>query len=294
MRVGVVFPQTEIGADPVAVRDYVQAAEDLGYAHLIVYDHVLGADAQLHEGWRGGYSSKDMFHEPFVAFGYMAAITKRLELVTSVLILGQRQTALVAKQAAEVDVLSGGRLRLGIGTGWNHVEYEALGETFHNRGLRSEEQIAVLRALWTQEVVNFKGRWHQISYAGLNPLPVQRPIPVWLGIGGLDPTPPDPVLRRIGRVADGWFPQFAPDDTGKEFVDRMHGYAGEAGRDPSAIGTEARINMTDGDPDFWANRLKAWEGLGATHISFNTMRVGLHSSQEHIEAIRRFKDAVDG
>jgi probable F420-dependent oxidoreductase len=178
MQVGVIFPQTEIGADPVAVRDYVQAAENLGYAHLLVYDHVLGADAQRHAGWSGGYTAKDMFHEPFVAFGYMAALTQRLELGTAVLVLGQRQTALVAKQAAEVDVLSGGRLRLGIGIGWNHVEYEALGENFQNRGRRSEEQIAVLRALWTQEVVSFEGRWHRITHAGLNPLPIQRPIPI--------------------------------------------------------------------------------------------------------------------
>src|ERR671919_3158449 len=168
MRVGAVFPQTEIGADPVAVRDYVQAAEDLGYSHLIAYDHVLGADTQFHPGWTGGYKSKDAFHEPLVAFGYMAAVTKTLELVTAILILGQRQTALVAKQAAEVDVLSGGRLRLGVGIGWNHVEYEALGEEFGTRGARIEEQIAVMRALWTQEVVNFKGRWHQITHAGLN------------------------------------------------------------------------------------------------------------------------------
>src|SRR6266516_3378943 len=165
MQVGVVFPQTEIGADPVAGCDYVQAAENLGYAHLLVYDHVLGADAQRHVGWSGGYTSADMFHEPFVTFGYMAALTKRLELVTAVLVLGQRQTALVAKQAAEVDVLSGGRLRLGIGIGWNHVEYEALGANFHNRGKRSEEQIAVMRALWTQAVVDFHGRWHHISHA---------------------------------------------------------------------------------------------------------------------------------
>src|SRR6266404_7156909 len=212
MQVGVIFPQTEIGADPVAVRDYVQAAENLGYAHLLVYDHVLGADAQRHAGWSGGYTAKDMVHEPFVAFGYIAALTQRLELGTAVLVLGQRQTALVAKQAAEVDVLSGGRLRLGIGIGWNHVEYEALGENFHNRGRRSEEQIAVLRALWTQDVVDFHGRWHHIRHAGLNPLPIQRPIPLWLG-GGRPGG--EAVIERIGRLADGWFPQFAPDDEGR-------------------------------------------------------------------------------
>ncbi len=287
MRVGVVFPQIEIGADPAGVRDYAQAAEDLGYAHLIVYDHVLGADPDLHQGWSGFYSSKDMFHEPFVVFGYMAALTKSLELVTSVIILGQRQTALVAKQAAEVDVLSGGRLRLGVGTGWNHVEYEALGEDFHNRGRRSEEQIELLRDLWTQEVVSFKGRWHTVTHAGLNPLPTQRPIPVWLGGRA------EAVVRRVAQIADGWFPQFAPGEEGRETLERMRGYAREAGRDPSAIGIEGRINITDGDPDFWVKQAKAWEDMGATHVSVNTMSAGLRSPQEHIDAIRRFKEALD-
>jgi probable F420-dependent oxidoreductase len=181
MRLGTIFPQTEIGSDPVAVRDFVQAAEDLGYDHLIVFDHVLGADTSHYTDWQGPYTKDDMFHEPMVLFGYLAAMTQKLELVTAVIILGQRSTALVAKQAAEVDVLSQGRLRLGIGTGWNPVEYEALNENFHDRGKRSEEQIEVMRALWTQDVVNFEGRWHTIRHAGINPLPVQQPIPVWLG-----------------------------------------------------------------------------------------------------------------
>ena len=293
MRVGVVFPQTEIGPDPVAIRDYVQAAEDLGYSHLIAYDHVLGADTRFHEGWSGGYALNDMFHEPLVVFGYMAAITKTLELVTAILILGQRQTALVAKQAAEVDILSGGRLRLGVGIGWNHVEYEALGQNFHNRGRRAEEQIPLLRALWTQEVVNFKGRWNQVTNAGINPLPVQRPIPIWMGAGGrLSPVPPETVLRRVARLADGWFPQFSPDETGRETVTRVREYAREEGRDPSVLGMEARINLVDGNPEFWVNRARAWEDLGATHISVNTMRAGLESPEAHINAIRQFKEVV--
>ena len=293
MRVGVVFPQTEIGPDPVAIRDYVQAAEDLGYSHLIAYDHVLGADTRFHEGWSGGYALNDMFHEPLVVFGYMAAITKTLELVTAILILGQRQTALVAKQAAGVDVLSGGRLRLGVGIGWNHVEYEALGQNFHNRGRRTEEQIPLLRALWTQEVVNFKGRWNHVTDAGINPLPVQRPIPIWMGAGGrLSPVPPERVLRRVARLADGWFPQFSPDEAGRETITRVREYAREEGRDPSVIGMEARINIADGNPEFWVERAKAWEELGATHISVNTMRAGLESSEAHINAIRQFKEVV--
>ena len=215
MNVGVVFPQTEIGSDPLAIRDYVQAAEGLGFSHLIVYDHVLGADTQFHRDWQGGYALKDMFHEPFVLFGYLAAITTSLELVTAVLILGQRQTALVAKQAAEVDVLTGGRLRLGIGVGWNAVEYEALDQNFHDRGSRSEEQIALLRSLWTENVVNFQGRWHQVTHAGINPPPVQRPIPIWIGAGGrLSPVPNERILRRVARLSDGWFPQFPPTTLG--------------------------------------------------------------------------------
>src|SRR6266567_5973620 len=219
MQLGVIFPQTEIGADPKAVRDFVQAAESIGYEHVIVFDHVLGVDTAHYQGWQGPYTKHDMFHEPFVLYGYLAAVTQRLELVTAVIILGQRQTALVAKQAAEVDVLSGGRLRLGVGIGWNAVEYEALGENFHNRGKRSEEQLAVLRALWTQDVVSFEGRWHRITHAGLNPLPIQRPIPIWLGAGGrLNPIPPEPVMRRIARLADGWFPLFPPNDAGREAI----------------------------------------------------------------------------
>jgi probable F420-dependent oxidoreductase len=286
MQIGVVFPQTEIGASPAAVRDYIQAAEGLGYAHALVFDHVLGADARRYTDWNGPYSHLDMFHEPFVLFGYLAALTRQLKLVTGVIILGQRQTALVAKQAAEVDVLTGGRLRLGVGIGWNQVEYEALGTNFHDRGRRSEEQIAVMRALWTQEVVNFKGRWHQITDAGLNPLPVQRPIPIWLGGRA------EAVVKRVGRIADGWFPQFPPDKAGEDTLNRMRQYAREAGRDPSTIGIEGRISFAGGNADMWAQAAEAWQKLGATHLSVNTMRAGLSSPDEHIKAIRQFKEAL--
>ena len=286
MRIGAIFPQTEIGADPVGVRDYAQAVEDLGYDHLLTYDHVLGVDTRFHRPWDRPYTSEHMFHEPFVLFGYLAATTRRVELVTNVIILGQRQTALVAKQAAEVDVLCGGRLRLGIGTGWNHVEYEALGEDFHNRGRRSEEQIQLLRELWTRDVIDFTGQWHRVPHAGINPLPVQRPIPIWLGGGA------EAVVRRVGRIADGWFPQFGPGEGGREMLERMRGYAREAGRDPSSIGVEGRMQFADGTPESWLQEMKAWEGLGATHVSLNTMGAGLSGPQQHIEAIRRVKEAV--
>ena len=287
MKLGVVFPQTEIGTDPVAVRDYAQAAESLGYNHLLAYDHVLGANAASRPGWRGSYRHTDTFHEPFVLFGYLAGVTQTLELTTGILILGQRQTALVAKQAAEVDLVSRGRLRLGIGIGWNAVEYEALGENFRNRGRRSEEQIEVLRALWTQELVTYNGCWHKITDAGLNPMPVQRPIPIWFG--GMA----DQVLRRAARMGDGWFPQFQPGDRARAMLAQLHGYLLEAGRDPGDIGIEGRTNIRDRSPEEWSQDASDWRDLGATHLSVNTMSAGLASPADHIDAIRRFKEAVD-
>ena len=293
MKTGAVFPQTEIGADPAAVRDYVQAVEELGYSHMMVYDHVLGADTSHHADWQGSYTSESMFHEPFVLFGYLAGITTRIELVTAVLILGQRQTALVAKQAAEVDVLTGGRLRLGVGVGWNHVEYEALNQEFSNRGQRYAEQIRLLREFWTQEVVEFEGRYHKVDYAGVNPQPVQRPIPIWMGAGGrANPVPTDRVLRRVARLADGWFPQMQPGDDARATVERLKVFAEEAGRDAATIGMEPRINLGDGDPEFWQEQAQMWKEMGATHVSVNTMRAGLNSPQDHINAIQQFKEVI--
>jgi probable F420-dependent oxidoreductase len=286
MRIGVVFPQTEITADPIAVRDYAQAAEALGYTHLLAFDHVVGADTTHYRDWRGPYTYRSPFHEPLVLFGYLAGLTQRLEFVTGILILPQRQTVLVAKQAAEVDVLSRGRFRLGVGIGWNAVEYQALNEDFRNRGKRSEEQIAVLRALFTQESVTFHGRWHHIEAAGINPLPVQRPIPIWLG-GSVEAT-----LQRAGRISDGWFPQLPPGDAARDAIRRLHAYAREAGRDPRHIGIEARVSIAGRTPDDWARAVAAWQELGATHLGVNTMNAGLPSPQAHIEAIRRFKEAV--
>ena len=292
MELGTSLPVVEFGADFGAVRDFVQAAEDLGYTHLRILDHVLGADPQHHpEVPRFAYTHQSYMHEPLTLMGFLAGVTSKISLVSGILILPQRQTALVAKQAAEVDVLSGGRLRLGLGVGWNPVEYEALGEDFHNRGRRYEEQIAVLRALWTQDVVNFEGRWHKISYAGINPLPVQRPIPLWMGAGsGLNPIPSERVLRRIGSLSDGWFPTFGLDhEGGAEAIARVRSYAQEAGRDPSAVGLEGRVRLTGASPEDWITEMKAWETLGATHLSAGTG--GQDSTpDQHIEALRRLKD----
>ena len=288
MRLGAIFPQTEIGADPSAVKDFAQAAEDLGYDHILVFDHVLGADQTKRNSWDRPYNIDDMFHEPFVLFGYLAGITEKIEFTTGVLILGQRQTGLVAKQAAEVDVLTGGRLRLGIGIGWNDVEYEALGQSFSNRGRRSEEQIDLLRMLWTEESVNFEGRYHKVSDAGINPLPIQRPIPIWLGGGE------DRVIQRIGKMADGWFPQFQPNSAGQEKIGIMREAAVNAGRDPKAIGIEGRVSLATDDQSDWEKIGASWDEIGATHFSINTMKAGLKGPDQHIEAIKRFKETVSG
>ena len=285
MQVGVTFPQNEIGADPKTIRDYAQAAEDLGYEHLLAYDHVLGADPSNREGWRG-YTHETMFHEPLTLFCYLAAITQHLELVSGVIVLPQRQTALVAKQAAEVDVLSSGRLRLGVGIGWNAVEYEALGEDFSTRGARIEEQIEVMRLLWTQEVVSYEGKYHRIDEAGINPLPVQRPIPVWMGARA------DVGLRRTARVAGGWFPLGPPDEKMREALKRLRDYVEEAGRDPESVGIEARLDVARVPQEEWVAQTEAWRSLGATHISINTMNAGLGSPREHVETIQRYKEAM--
>ena len=286
MKLGVTFPQIEIGSDPGAVREYAQAAEELGYDYLLAYDHVLGADTSVRPDWSGPYTHESNFHEPLVLFGYIAAITQRLELATGILILPQRQTALVAKQTAEVDVLSGGRMRLGIGIGWNEVEYEALGENFHDRGKRSEEQAEVLRALWTQPVVTYEGRWHHITAAGINPLPVQRPIPLWFGGGRTDG-----VLRRIARLADGWFPQVRPDEQGIERIEKFRTFVAEAGRDMADVGIDPQVNVVDGVDVAVAN-LEKWRTIGATHVGVNTMRAGFTSVDQHVAAIREFKEAM--
>ena len=288
MRYGVVFPQTEIGKDPSAIRDFAQAAEELGYHHLLAYDHVVGANPASRPGWRPPYTYKDTFHEPFVLFGYLAGLTKRIELVTGVIILPQRQTVLVAKQAAALDVLSGGRLRLGIGIGWNPVEYEALGENFKNRGRRSEEQVEVMRKLWTQELVTFEGEWYKITDAGLNPLPIQRPIPIWFG-GGHDQT-----LRRVARLGDGWFPLLGPDDKCRAMIEKIRAYTREAGRDPSSIGVEGRLAIGQRSEEEWAKDVEAWQSLGATHVTANTMKAGFSSPSGHVEAIRRFRAVFAG
>ena len=288
MRIGAVFPQTEIGSDPSVIREYITAVEEMGFDHLVIYDHVVGASVENRPDWHGPYTSKTQFHEPFVLFGYLAALTTRLELVTGVIILPQRQTVLVAKQAAEVDVLSGGRMRLGVGVGWNAVEYEALNEDFHTRGRRLEEQVATLRALWTQPVVTFTGKWHTISEAGLNPLPVQRPIPVWFGGAA------DVAMKRIARIGDGWMPQMPPNERARERVEGLRADIRAAGRADDAVGIEARLGLGQiHDATGWDDFARGWRELGATHLDLNTMGAGFSDIGQHLDALRKAKAVVE-
>jgi probable F420-dependent oxidoreductase len=278
VQIGVVFPQTEIGGDHGAVRAYAAAVEELGFAHVLAYDHVVGADPEVHRGWAGPYDSWSTFHEPLVLFGHLAALIS-LELVTGIIILPQRQTVLVAKQAAEVDLLSDGRFRLGVGLGWNAVEYEALGKDFTDRGRRMGEQISLMRRLWTEPTVTHDGTYERVTGAGIAPLPVQRPIPVWIGAA----TPP--AYRRAGRLADGWFPMVPPGHGLEEARAVVEGAAVDAGRDPSSIGMEGRANWGPGGAEKVVDHVGRWRAAGATHLSVNTMGAGLRGVDGHLEAL---------
>lgn len=285
MKYGVVFPQTEYGHDAAALRDYAQAAEELGYHHILAYDHVLGANPQRPGGWKGPYTYETPFLEPFVLFSYLAGLTQRIEFVTGILILPQRQAALVAKQAATLDVISGGRLRLGVGLGWNEVEYQALNEDFHTRGRRIEEQVEVMKRLWAQPLVTFDGRWHRIPDAGINPLPTKGKIPIWFGGHH------EKVLRRVARLGDGWMPNRRAAEIAAE-LKLLDNYLEQAGRPRKEIGLEVRMQFKDGNAETWGQELKEWQAIGTTHITINTMGAGLDAPQKHIEGIRKFAQAL--
>ena len=288
MKLGAAFANVSIGTDFGAIRDIVQSIEECGFDSIAVNDHVVGGHPDRAEG-KKVHLHTTAVHEPLVLLSFIGAITTRLELVTSILITPQRQTTLVAKQVAELDLLSGGRVRLGIGIGRNWMEYEALNEDFTNRGRRIEEQIEVLRRYWTEELVTFDGRWHQLDRVGLNPMPIQQPIPIWMGsfYGSIV----EKVLERIGRMADGWMPQFPPDALAP-VLERVLGYAADAGRDPSELGIEcATAIKADDDPQDWVDRATAYAELGATHLKV-IPGPGFDSPAARLDGVVRWYEAV--
>ncbi len=294
MKLGISLPLVDIQGDPIVVRDFAQAAEGLGYNGLSAPDHVLGVNVASRPDWGARNTSKDFFHDPFVLFGYLSACTRAIGFSTQVMILPQRQTALVAKQAASLDVLSGGRFRFGIGVGWNPVEYVGLNEDFHNRGKRQEEQVEVMRALWAEPHVTFKGKWHTIEDAGINPLPVRRKIPLWFG-GHEDVT-----LRRIAKWGDGWIMLAHPGGpvADAEFA-KLRSYVKEQGRDPKSVGIEVWVSTGEGGPDDWRKQFLAWKEAGVTHVTVNSTynrgphkRIAGRTVADHMAAMKQYREAV--
>jgi probable F420-dependent oxidoreductase len=287
MQLGAVLPHNEIGTDPGAITAYLQGLEEMGVVNLLVYDHVLGADPDRPGGFRGAYDKDVAFHEPLTFFAYAAAVTTSLELVSCVMILPQRQTVLVAKQAAEVAVLSGNRLRLGIGTGWNVVEYVGLNETFTNRGRRQAEQVELMRRLWTEPSFEFTGEFHTIDRAGINPLPTE-PIPIWFG--GSAPA----AIERCARLGDGWVPLGSPNDKSAAMLATIRTTREADGRSMDGFAVQAQAQYAGGDPDRWRSHAERWQALGATHLAIATHNAGPADADGHVARVAEYLDAVRG
>jgi len=296
MQIGCIYPQVEVESDPGAVRAFAQAAEGMGFAFIEAYDHVVGANRPSPSGTQRPYNLDSPFHEPLVLFSYMAGITSTIGFATGIMILPQRQAALVAKQAACLDVLSNGRFRMGIGTGWNEVEYEALGMDFASRGARMGEQVEFMRELWTRREVTFTGEFNRIEEAGIWPLPVQRPIPIWFGGASDRPYFGEKakmgVLRRIARLGDGWIQQTMPRERTVELIGIFHEMIREYGRDPARIGVETRLETGSIPEADWGRAAEDWQGTGITHVAVNTMLGGLVGMDAHIKRLEAFRKQV--
>ncbi len=286
-----VYNFTQYGNDVPGLIEFVRTADELGFHNMRFLDHVVGIVAEKHGGIaQTPYTNKSYIHEIFTLIAYLAALTHRIQFVTGVLVPTQRETCLVAKQAAEIDILSGGRLRLGMGVGYNAVEFETLGANFKTRGKRFEEQVAVMRAFWTEEEVNYKGQWHNIRDASLAPLPIQRPIPIWFGMGRMyAPVPSDAILERVGRLADGWLPMIQPGPEGRECVRKVHAAARAAGRDPAKLGMDVSLVVADKSKAQLIDEVKAFRELGATYIN---AYFPASSAKGEIEAMKRFRGEV--
>ena len=295
MQLGAFIPLTDIGGDPATVRGFAETIEQMGYDYLEAPDHVLGVNTASRPDWEAGRTtSTDLFHDPFVLFGFLAASTRTLGFATGVLILPQRQTTLVAKQAASLDLLCGGRFRLGIGVGWNEVEFVGLNENFRNRGRRSEEQVQVMQQLWAEPHVRFQGKWHTIDDAGINPRPTRGRVPVWFG-GHHEQT-----LARVAKWGDGWMPNaYPPDESTLEVFEKLRSLTRAEGRDPQSIGIEVWTSCGTGTAADWRRETAFWKAAGVTHITLTTSfnrrhhrRISGRSITDHLAAFRRYHEAV--
>ena len=285
MKIGIVLPHHEIGTDPGAIRAFATGAEELGADHMLLYDHVLGADRDRPGGFKGPYDKDVQFHAPLTTFSYIAAITSRIEMVTTILILPQRQTALVAKQSAELAILSNNRFRMGVGTGWNEVEYEALNEEFSSRGRRQAEQVELLRKFWTEDSFSFEGDYHTVTLASINPRPTQ-PVPVWFG--GAAPA----LLDRCARLGDGWMPLMGPNDAAKAAIETMRAKREAAGLSWKGLGIQAQAQAGGGTPERWQKHYNRWADLGATHMAIATHDAGALAVDEHLKLFQDYQAAV--
>ena len=287
MQIGAVFPHNEIGTDPGAIKAYAQSVEAMGITHLLIYDHVLGADPDREGGFRGPYDKDVAFHEPFTTFAFIAGVTDKIDLITTVMILPQRQTVLAAKQAAEVALLSNNRFKLGIGVGWNELEYVGLNETFNNRGRRQEEQVDVMRKLWSEDSLDYTGEYHRIDKASINPRP-SKTIPIWFG--GSAPA----LLDRVARLGDGWIPLMGANDKAKACIDTIKQTRKAAGLSFDNFGIQAQAQYAGGSPERWRKHAEAWRGMGCTHLAVATHNAGPTNVDGHLARIGEYQQALQG
>ena len=287
MQIGAVFPHNEIGTDPGAIKAYAQGVEAIGITHLLIYDHVLGADPDREGGFRGPYDKDVAFHEPFTTFAFIAGVTDKIDLITTVMILPQRQTVLAAKQAAEVALLSNNRFKLGIGVGWNELEYMGLNETFNNRGRRQEEQVDVMRKLWSEDSLDYTGEYHRIDKASINPRP-SKTIPIWFG--GSAPA----LLDRVARLGDGWIPLMGANDKAKACIDTIKQTRKAAGLSFDNFGIQAQAQYAGGSPERWRKHAEAWREMGCTHLAIATHNAGPTNVDGHLARIGEYQQALQG
>ena len=285
MEIGAVFPHNEIGTDPQAIKDYAQGVEELGVTHLLIYDHVLGADRDRPGGFEGPYDKDVAFHEPFTTFAFIAAVTKKLDMITTVMILPQRQTVLVAKQAAELAILSNNRFKLGIGVGWNTVEYTGLNENFKNRGKRQEEQVELMRLLWESEVLEYKGDYHHIDKASINPRP-SKSVPIWFGGGAPQ------LIERCADLGDGWIPLMGPNEAARKTLAAIKEKRKSKGLDWDNFGVQAQAQYAGGDAERWNKHAEKWRDLGASHLAIATHNAEPTNVDGHLGRIKEYLKAV--